>query len=77
MRCEDGTRCVAASDNDGITRRVAGVERTYDLAMMAVAAKTTLAATVEADGDVRFDACADGGVGFERRSTPWIPRIFT
>jgi hypothetical protein len=44
---EDGTRCVAASDGEGIPRRVAGVDCTYALATMAIAAGSTLAETVE------------------------------
>jgi len=47
IRREDGTRCVAASDGGGIARRVAGVDCTYALATMAIAAGSTLAATIE------------------------------
>jgi hypothetical protein len=46
-RCQDGTRCVAAADGDGVARRVAGIDRTYSLAAMAIAAGSTLAAIVE------------------------------
>jgi hypothetical protein len=47
VRREDGTRCVAARDGEGIARRVAGVDCTYALATMSIAAGSTLAATVE------------------------------
>lgn len=43
MLCEDGRRGVVASDNEGAARRVAGVDRTYDLAELAIAANCTLA----------------------------------
>ena len=44
IRCDDGTRCVLASDAAGSGRRVAGITTTYELAHAAIAAGTTLAA---------------------------------
>jgi hypothetical protein len=46
FQSKDGTRSVAAADEAGVTRLVAGVERTYSLATMAIAARSTLAAIV-------------------------------
>src|SRR5271156_6368859 len=47
IRHQDGTRCVAASDGAGIARRVAGVDSTYALATMAIAAGATLSVIVK------------------------------
>jgi hypothetical protein len=52
----EGQRCVAAIDADGIARRVDGFSSTYELAQSALKSGTTLAATVAARiADERFD----------------------
>jgi hypothetical protein len=44
LRTEDGARCVVASDSARTGRRVGGVTTTYELANLAIAGRTTLAA---------------------------------
>jgi hypothetical protein len=46
LRSSDGSRCVAAADDDGDARRVEGVATVYELARIALDTHSTLQATV-------------------------------